>query len=130
MTVSVSASADDCIICLGEEVTFTDLSNSWATTTTWSITPGGSNNWMFTDTSMTVDSDVITIDFLQAGTYTIRLTADNPCQGVDEWVKEIEVLDKNGTWQRTLHSSFPPCSEVVPFMWAFRIKCSPIGDFD
>ena len=44
--------------------------------------------------------------------------------------KEIADLEKHGTWQGTLRSTIPPGSEVVPLMWAFRIKRSPNGDFD
>ena len=43
--------------------------------------------------------------------------------------KEIADLEKHSTWQDTLHSSIPLASEVVPLMWAFRIKCLPNGDF-
>ena len=44
--------------------------------------------------------------------------------------KEIADSEKHGTWQGTLHSAIPPGSEVVPLMWAFRIKHLPNGDFD
>ena len=44
--------------------------------------------------------------------------------------KEIADLEKHGAWQGTLRSAIPLGSEVVPLMWAFRIKRLPNGDFD
>ena len=44
--------------------------------------------------------------------------------------KEIADLEKHGTWQGTLCSAISLGSEVVPLMWAFRIKRLPNGDFD
>ena len=44
--------------------------------------------------------------------------------------KEVDALEKHGTWQGTLRSSIPEGAEVVPLTWAFRIKRLPNGDFD
>jgi PKD repeat protein len=78
-------------ICVGQIQTFSDLSNEWSNTT-WQITPSGDQNWCFTDTSMTVNSDEVSIEFKQEQNYTIRLLAQNVC-GTDTWEEIIEVLD-------------------------------------
>lgn len=78
-------------ICIGQVLTFTDLSNQWSNTT-WQILPAGDNNWSFTDTLMNLNSDIISIVFKQDRTYTIRLNSSNVCGSIT-WEEEIEVLD-------------------------------------
>jgi hypothetical protein len=40
---------------------------------------------------------------------------------------EITALEKNATWTRTLRSSLPPGSNVLPGTWALKIKRFPDG---
>ncbi len=73
---AVFASSDpDNIACAGDRITFTNQSNQYSDIT-WSISGSG---WSFTDTLMTVNSDVITVQFDDVRTYTVRLTGQNAC---------------------------------------------------
>ena len=44
--------------------------------------------------------------------------------------KEINALEKHGTWRGVLKSSIPTNGEIIPLTWAFRIKRKPNGEFD
>ena len=44
--------------------------------------------------------------------------------------KVITALEKHGTWTGVLKSTIPEDGEVVPLIWAFRIKRKPNGEFD
>jgi len=88
---SISPIPTDNKICVGQVLTFTDLSNQWSNTS-WQIIPTGDQNWCFTDTSMNLNSEVISIEFKEDREYTIRLLAENIC-GNDVWEETIEVLD-------------------------------------
>ena len=44
--------------------------------------------------------------------------------------KEVEALEKWGTWQGVLRSTIPEDAKVVPLTWAFWIKRKPNGEFD
>lgn len=76
-------SDDDLVACRGTEITLTNQSND-DTNIQWDIRPGsnGGSNWMFIDTNMTVNTDVITIIFNNPGTYTLELTGSNSCDMV------------------------------------------------
>lgn len=76
-------SDDDLVACRGTEITLTNQSND-DTNIQWDIRPGSNNgnNWMFIDTNMTVNTDVITVIFNNPGTYTLELTGSNSCDMV------------------------------------------------
>jgi PKD repeat protein len=73
-------SDDDLVACRGTEITFTNQSNS-DTNIEWNISPGG-NSWMFVDTNMTVNSEVITVIFNDDREYIIELIGRNACDEV------------------------------------------------
>jgi PKD repeat protein len=79
----------DVTICAGTILEFVDQSNAFSTAV-WSLIPGGDENWCFTDTLMTLASDVIEVEFKQAGSYTLTQTASNVC-GDDEMSITITV---------------------------------------
>ena len=89
---AVNWSSMDNSVCLGQVFTFEDITNQLGTTTTWSITPNDTSKWMFTDTLMSFNSDLIEVIFKETGTYTGRLTANNRC-GTDIWEEVITVLE-------------------------------------
>lgn len=83
--------ADD-TVCIGQVFSFTDITDPFGTTTTWNLTPFDTNKWMFTDTLMNFNSNVIEVLFKQTGTYTLSLSATNAC-GMDIFTQSIVVLD-------------------------------------
>ncbi|PHI20753.1 hypothetical protein CEQ90_06800 [Lewinellaceae bacterium SD302] len=88
-----TASDDDGIACLNEAITFQNQSNSF-TNITWSITPGmgDTNVWCFTDTLMTLNSDLIEVVFKQLNTYTITINGSNACGNVSDDIV-IEIIE-------------------------------------
>ncbi len=77
--------------CAPLTVSFTNTSNDWSTTR-WSITPADTTRWMFTDTSMTLQTRDIEVLFEEPGTYVVTLTASNIC-GQDILRDTIEVYE-------------------------------------
>ena len=69
--------------CTPTEVTLIDESSPQLGNTSWMISPdsvvAGTLNWCFTDTLMTLNSDSITVEYKQPGTYTISLIQQNIC---------------------------------------------------
>ena len=124
---SISPLPTDNKICVGQILTFTDLSNEWSNTT-WQITPTGDQNWCFTDTAMTLNSDVIEVEFKDDKEYTIRLLAQNVC-GADTWEETIEVLDGPTANLQDAPSfcetgNYTPqvsyTGEITNYMWTFE----------
>ncbi|MBP9873168.1 MAG: PKD domain-containing protein, partial [Haliscomenobacter sp.] len=69
---------------------FKNNSNQWSNTT-WSITPNDTLKWRFTDTSMRFSSRDIRVRFIQAGQYTVRLTASNVCPQPNVQEEKIQI---------------------------------------
>jgi PKD repeat protein len=87
-----SFTSDPANQCAPTTVTFNNQSNQWSGTS-WSIVPFDTTRWKFTDTSMNLGSRNIAIRFLQAGEYTVRLSANNVCQESDEQEETIVIGD-------------------------------------
>ena len=72
--------AEGLTACTGTAVTLTNQSND-DTNIEWSISP--TTGWSFTDTAMTVNTDVISVVFTTDREYTITLTGRNDCDEVE-----------------------------------------------
>lgn len=83
------AELGDGSFCLPKTLDLIDRSNSFSLTR-WEIRPN--QGWEFTDTSMTLDTDDISIRFLQSGDYTIRMVASNDCPEDDEIEETITIF--------------------------------------
>ncbi|HZV69305.1 MAG TPA: PKD domain-containing protein [Saprospiraceae bacterium] len=83
--------ADD-TVCINEVHSFHDVTTSLGATTLWNIVPNDTLKWIFNDTLMSFNSTNIDVKFLQTGTYTMTLTANNAC-GTNIWTQDIVVLD-------------------------------------
>ncbi len=72
-------------------VSLKNTSNQWSNIS-WRITPFDTvNRWKFTDKAMNLSSNEINLRFLQAGDYTVTLTADNVCPGTDTKTETIKI---------------------------------------
>lgn len=69
--------------CANTPIDFIAMSNQY-TTTVWTISPFGEENWCFTDTLMTLASDSISVIFKRPDVYTITLGGFNVCGQVEE----------------------------------------------
>jgi len=47
---------------------------------------------------------------------------------IEAMVKEIQELEEHGTWIVMLRSKIPEGANIIPSMWAFKIKRSPDGE--
>ncbi len=82
---------DPATACLPNPIAdFKNNSNQWSNTT-WSITPNDTLKWRFTDTSMRFSSRDIRVRFIQAGQYTVRLTASNVCPQPNVQEEKIQI---------------------------------------
>jgi PKD repeat protein len=110
-------------------ISFTDQSNQWSNTV-WSITPADPTRWRFADTTMTLNTNDIVVNFLQPGTYTVRQRAFNAC-GEDFETVTINIYQPPNISltaptpscdQVTLSSSslnFSHSGEITNFQWTF-----------
>lgn len=104
--VSISASARDSVVCVGESITLIDRSNQWSSGNYWTFP---NNYTILTDTmdwkldmsirelekKLPYDTitrlDTIRFHVLKQGTYTFVLTSKNDC-GTKEWTFPLKVV--------------------------------------
>ncbi|MBX2927126.1 MAG: PKD domain-containing protein [Saprospiraceae bacterium] len=89
-------------------ISFTDQANQWSNTV-WSITPADTTRWRFADTTMTLNTDDIVVNFLQPGAYTVRQRAFNAC-GEDFETVTINIYQPPNI---SLTAPPPSCDQVM-----------------
>lgn len=108
--VKISASATDSIVCVGDTITFIDLSNQWGINNNKWSWPGNvnpnrdTNDWKIIYPLRKRDSlstaikdslpfmDTIIVVVLKPGNYTFKLTSSNVC-GMAEWLFPLKVVE-------------------------------------
>jgi PKD repeat protein len=93
--------------CANTVIDFSDQSNEFSNTV-WTILPTGDENWVFTDTLMSLGSSDISVRFRRPQSYTVRLTASNVC-GDD--IEETELLFEEAP--RVQITAPPPACDQV-----------------
>ncbi len=119
--------ADD-TVCINQIFAFQDITNQFGTNTVWSIVPNDTSRWMFTDTLMNFNSDLIEVIFKETGNYTVRLTANNRC-GTNVWEEVITVLEgpevmlTNGPQLCISDPTYDPhatyMGQIISYNWQF-----------
>lgn len=79
--------------CKPATISFNNQSNEWSNTR-WSISPRDTSLWQFTDTTMNENSEDISIEFKEPGSYTVRLTATNACSMDDIQEEVINIYEE------------------------------------
>lgn len=127
----INWSPNDDTVCVGQTFIFEDITNQFGTNTVWNIQPNDTSKWMFTDTLMNVNSDLIEIYFKKKGNYTVKLTASNECGTVDS-IQTITVLDGPTVSLNTAShlcidnavydpsANYTGQNEIISYLWQFE----------
>ncbi len=99
---------DPALGCGPTVISFTDQSNQWSNTV-WSIMPNDTSRWDFTDTTMTLSTDDISVNFHAVGEYIVTLTASNAC-GQDTETATINIYAPPSISLSPPHAS---CDELI-----------------